>query len=64
MSAALVRKLRALNACGESIEYAKQHKSLVSAWAACERGDWTDAGRSMALRRAAEIVRGRFGVRQ
>lgn len=33
-------KLVKLNACREAVDYAKQHKTLQSAWNACERGDW------------------------
>jgi hypothetical protein len=34
------RKLKALGACSEAIEYAKQHETFSVAWEQCERGDW------------------------
>ena len=36
------RKLEALGACEEAVEWAKEsgHKTLAAAWAECPRGDW------------------------
>lgn len=40
MSAHWSSKLVKLHACQEAVDYAKEHKTLQSAWDACERGDW------------------------
>ena len=34
------KKLEALNACEEAVEFARQHRSLLSAWNDCECPDW------------------------
>ena len=36
----LARSLRAIRACGETIAWAKDYKTLGAAWKVCERGDW------------------------
>ena len=36
----LARSLKAIGACGEAVVWAKDYKTLRSAWKACERGDW------------------------
>ena len=35
-----IEKLTKLNACGKAVEFCRGHRSLQSAWDACERGDW------------------------
>src|ERR1017187_5137393 len=35
-----VEKLSEMSPCGESLAYARQHKSLYAAWQNCERPDW------------------------
>src|ERR1700678_1155317 len=34
------RKLVALGACSEAVQWAKEYKTFAEAWQACERGDW------------------------
>ena len=36
----LARKLKALDACSEAIEWAREQPSLETAWQVCQRGDW------------------------
>ena len=36
----LARQLKAIGACKEAVLWAKDYKTLRSAWEACERGDW------------------------
>jgi hypothetical protein len=36
----LVRRLKAIGACEEAVVWAKNYKTLRSAWKSCERGDW------------------------
>jgi len=38
--ATLARQLKAISACEEAVLWAKDYKTLGSAWKACERGDW------------------------
>ena len=35
-----IERLTELHACGEAVEFCRGHRSLQSAWDACERGDW------------------------
>ena len=36
----LARQLKAIGACEKAVVWAKDYKTLHSAWKACERGDW------------------------
>lgn len=40
MKAHWSRRLRAIDACNEAVDYAKGFRSASAAWKACERGDW------------------------
>ena len=40
MSATLTRKLKALGACPEAVEWSEPYATLQAAWDACERADW------------------------
>lgn len=40
MSTELIKKLHALHACDEAIEWAGRYATMQEAWHACERADW------------------------
>jgi hypothetical protein len=40
MSATLTRKLKALGACPEAVEWSEPYATLQAAWDACDRADW------------------------